>query len=194
MGNITGKVHSHRFPAANTALPTANEDADQLKATENFLTSGALTVDIFALSAASPLKAGASAAARTRYHFRRGRRSGSKDHAGDEAEAAPVTAPLNRVQPAVRRGDTVRVDVVVRTKRIGHFFRAVPWMPTTLGWNSKASTTRDRLFSGAARWKTMARVPSKKARTFIVRSRSMRTAIPSTSATRGQRVPSSTCV
>jgi tetratricopeptide (TPR) repeat protein len=26
------------------------------------------------------------------------------------------------VQPAVRRGDTVRVDVVVRTKRIGHFF------------------------------------------------------------------------
>ena len=44
MGNIAGKVHSHRFPAANTALPTANEDAAQLKATENFLTSGALTV------------------------------------------------------------------------------------------------------------------------------------------------------
>src|ERR1039457_1057686 len=50
MGNIAGKVHSHRFPAANTALPTANEDALQLKATEDFLTSGALTVDIFALS------------------------------------------------------------------------------------------------------------------------------------------------
>ena len=33
-----------------------------------------------------------------------------------------MTAPLNRVQPAVRRGDTVRVDVVVRTKKIGHFF------------------------------------------------------------------------
>ena len=32
MGNIAGKVHSHRFPAANTALPTANEDAAQLKA------------------------------------------------------------------------------------------------------------------------------------------------------------------
>ena len=27
MGNINGIVHSHRFPAANTALPTANEDA-----------------------------------------------------------------------------------------------------------------------------------------------------------------------
>ena len=37
MGNIDGKVHSHRFPAANTALPTANEDAAQLKATEDFL-------------------------------------------------------------------------------------------------------------------------------------------------------------
>ena len=33
-----------------------------------------------------------------------------------------MTAPLNRVQPTVRRGDTVRVDVVVRTKKIGHFF------------------------------------------------------------------------
>jgi tetratricopeptide (TPR) repeat protein len=29
---------------------------------------------------------------------------------------------LNRVQPALRRGDTVRVDVVVRTKKVGHFF------------------------------------------------------------------------
>jgi tetratricopeptide (TPR) repeat protein len=37
-------------------------------------------------------------------------------------EVAPVTAPLNRVQPVVRRGDTVRVDVVVRTKKVGHFF------------------------------------------------------------------------
>src|ERR1022692_4234662 len=51
-GNVAGKVHSHRFPAANTALPMANEDAAQLKATEDFLTDGALTVDIFALSPA----------------------------------------------------------------------------------------------------------------------------------------------
>src|SRR5271167_1848096 len=50
MGNVAGKVHSHRFPGANTALPTANEDAAQLKATEDFLSSGALTVDIFAMS------------------------------------------------------------------------------------------------------------------------------------------------
>jgi Tfp pilus assembly protein PilF len=123
MGNIAGKVHSHRFPAANTALPTANEDAAQLKATEDFLTSGALTVDIFALSpASSPLKAGAVAQHELATTFAVGEEAEAKITPGSSAEAAPVTAPLNRVQPAVRRGDTVRVDVVVRTKRIGHFF------------------------------------------------------------------------
>ena len=122
MGNIAGKVHSHRFPAANTALPMANEDADQLKATEDFLTSGALTFDIFALSAASPLNAGATTQHELATTFAVGEEAEAKVTPGAVAEAAPVTAPLNRVQPAVRRGDTVRVDVVVRTKRIGHFF------------------------------------------------------------------------
>ncbi|HMB83851.1 MAG TPA: tetratricopeptide repeat protein, partial [Terriglobales bacterium] len=128
MGNVAGKVHSHRFPAANTALPTANEDAAQLKATEDFLTSGALTVDIFALSPASallktaPLKAGAVAEHELATTFAVGEEAEAKITPGSTAEAVPVTAPLNRVQPAVRRGDIVRVDVVVRTKRIGHFF------------------------------------------------------------------------
>jgi tetratricopeptide (TPR) repeat protein len=127
MGNIAGKVHSHRFPAANTALPTANEDAAQLKATEDFLTSGALTVDIFALSPASaPLRTGAMAQHELATTFAVGEEAEAKITPGasssSNAEAAPVTAPLNRVHPAVRRGDTVRVDVVVRTKRVGHFF------------------------------------------------------------------------
>ncbi len=127
MGNIAGKVHSHRFPAANTALPTANEDAAQLKATENFLTSGALTVDIFALSREAAAPKSISAKATTSDQelsttFAIGEEAETKITPGSHAEAAPVTAPLNRVQPAVRRGDTVRVDVVVRTKRIGHFF------------------------------------------------------------------------
>ncbi|MGH9492788.1 MAG: tetratricopeptide repeat protein, partial [Terriglobales bacterium] len=30
--------------------------------------------------------------------------------------------PLNRTQPALRRGESVRVDVVVRTRKVGHFF------------------------------------------------------------------------
>jgi tetratricopeptide (TPR) repeat protein len=132
MGNVDGKVHSHRFPGANTALPTANEDAPQLKVTEDFLTSGALTVDIFALSPASaplkvaPLKAGASSGNEHELAttFAVGEEAETKitPGVGSNAEAAPVTAPLSRVQPAVRRGDTVRVDVVVRTKKVGHFF------------------------------------------------------------------------
>ena len=49
-GNHGGKVHSHRFPAANTAVPFANQDEAQMDATEQFLKSGFITVDIFAVS------------------------------------------------------------------------------------------------------------------------------------------------
>ncbi|MBI3477675.1 MAG: tetratricopeptide repeat protein [Acidobacteria bacterium] len=122
MGNVAGKVHSHRFPAANTALPTANEDPEQLKKTEDFLTSGALTVDIFALSPAREVKAGATAQHEVSTTFAVGEEAEAKITPGTVGEAVPVTAPLDRVQPSVRRGDTVRVDVVVRTKRVGHFF------------------------------------------------------------------------
>jgi Tfp pilus assembly protein PilF len=122
-GNIDGKVHSHRFPAANTALPVANEDAEQLKVTEDFLRSGALTVDIFAFSPARPeLKTGAVTQQETSTTFAVGEEAEAKITPGSAGEVVPVTAPLDRVQPAVRRGDSVRVDVVVRTKRVGHFF------------------------------------------------------------------------
>jgi len=132
MGNIAGRVHSHRFPGANTALPIANEDAAQLKSTEAFLTSGALTVDIFALSPASvPLKTSVSKNAAPGQQelattFAVGEEADTSPRIphSETAEVAPIdiTAPLDRVHPAVRRGDTVRVDVVVRTKRVGHFF------------------------------------------------------------------------
>src|SRR5882757_8276360 len=123
MGNVAGKVHSHRFPGANTALPTANEDAEQLKVTQDFLTNGALTVDIFALSPArGELKTGATAQHEVATTFAVGEEAEAKVTPGSGGEAVRVTAPLDRVQPVVRRGDTVRVDVVVRTKRVGHFF------------------------------------------------------------------------
>jgi tetratricopeptide (TPR) repeat protein len=124
MGNVDGKVHSHRFPAANTALPVANEDVAQLKITEDFLKSGILSVDIFALSPAQAVsKPGSSNENEMATTFAVGEEAEVKVAPGGAGrEAAPVTAPLNRLQPAVRRGDTVRVDVVVRTKKIGHFF------------------------------------------------------------------------
>jgi tetratricopeptide (TPR) repeat protein len=126
MGNVDGKVHSHRFPGANTALPTANEDAAQLKATEDFLASGALTVDIFAVSrAGAPLKATSpkvAAGDQLATTFAVGEEAETKISPNANAEALPVTAPLSRVHASVRRGDSIRVDVVVRTKRVGHFF------------------------------------------------------------------------
>src|SRR5437764_1581041 len=122
MGNVNGFVHSHRFPGANTAVPTANEDADQLKLTESFLKSGIISVDIFAVSPeAMQAKAVATPQSDIQTTFAVGEEAESKIAAAT-TEASPITAPLNRVQPLLRRGDTVRVDVVVRTKKIGHFF------------------------------------------------------------------------
>src|SRR5437660_3522108 len=122
-GNVNGFVHSHRFPAANTAVPTANEDREQLKLTEDFLKNGIMSVDIFALSPArAESQPGANAQTEMATTFAVGEEAEAKVTPGATAGAAPVTAPLNRVQPAVRRGDTVRVEVVVRTKKLGHFF------------------------------------------------------------------------
>jgi Tfp pilus assembly protein PilF len=122
-GNVNGFVHSHRFPGANTALPTANQDAEQLKVTEDFLKDKILSVDIFAMSPAqTELKPGAANQSELSTTFAVGEEAETKITPVAQTELAPVTAPLSRVQPVVRRGDTVRVDVVVRTKKIGHFF------------------------------------------------------------------------
>ncbi|HZE24790.1 MAG TPA: hypothetical protein VE054_12385 [Blattabacteriaceae bacterium] len=122
-GNIGGSVHSHRFPAANTALPVANQDPEQLKATEAFLQNKILSVDIFALSPALPEKKGGSLPqSELSTTFAVGEESETKTVNVPTGPVMPVTAPLNRVHPVVRRGDTVKVDVVVRTRTIGHFF------------------------------------------------------------------------
>jgi hypothetical protein len=39
-----GKVHSHRFPAANTAVPFANQDHKQLQTVIDFLRNKHVTV------------------------------------------------------------------------------------------------------------------------------------------------------
>jgi tetratricopeptide (TPR) repeat protein len=122
-GNVNGMVHSHRFPGANTALPTANEDHEQLKITEDFLKNDILSVDVFAISPARPeVKTAAVSQADLATTFAVGEEAETKITPAVSAEVAPVTAPLNRVPATVRRGDTVLVDVVVRTKKIGHFF------------------------------------------------------------------------
>ena len=82
-GNINGKVHNHRFPAANTALPFVNQHPDQLKAVTEFLQNEAVTLDFF-------------------------------------ADGAPIPSDGIAVTP----GESTRVDVVVRTRGVGHRFPA----------------------------------------------------------------------
>jgi Flp pilus assembly protein TadD len=123
LGNVGGVVHSHRFPGANTALPIANEDAEQLKATEDFLKNNILSVDIFGISQEAGVPQPAvSSQPELSTNFAVGEEAETKVTPLSESELSPLTAPLNRVRASVRRGDTVRVDVVVRTKKIGHFF------------------------------------------------------------------------
>jgi tetratricopeptide (TPR) repeat protein len=123
MGNIAGQVHSHAFPGANTALPVANENHQQFDINEKFLKSGALSVDIFALSRAAAAKAGANAQSEQNTSFAVGEEAEMKSSGGTAGgEAVPVSAPLDRVNASLRRGESVRVDVVVRTRRVGHFF------------------------------------------------------------------------
>jgi tetratricopeptide (TPR) repeat protein len=122
-GNIAGKVHSHRFPGANTALPASYQDDEQFRVVEKFLKDNIVSVDIFALSQGKHVggteRAVAGELATT---FAVGEEGEMGAPAGGPEESAPVTAPLDRVPARVRRGDDVRVDVVVRTRKVGHFF------------------------------------------------------------------------
>ena len=125
-GNIDGFVHSHRFPGANTAVPTANQDQTQLELSQQFLQDKQLSVDIFAISPAgnelpSP-GAGRMGRPELSTAFAVGEEAETSLPNGPAGEVRAVTAPLGRVDATVRRGDDVRVDVVVRTRKVGHFF------------------------------------------------------------------------
>jgi len=128
-GNFDGFVHSHRFIGANTALPFVNKDKIQLDDTEHFLQDQKVRVDVFAVSpetAANRIVQGPAAAPSMQLSttFAVGEESEQEVPTGvtGETNVAPVTAPLDRVQGSVAPGETARVDVVVRTLGVGHFF------------------------------------------------------------------------
>ncbi|PYS95894.1 MAG: hypothetical protein DMF50_06895 [Acidobacteria bacterium] len=142
-GNAGGLVHSHRFPAANTAVPFVNHDAEQLRVTQEFLTAGILTVDIFAASPAAPGAKASEAAPPTDRPAApeaaepraasligeepgagTGPAAGGAAAAGRRAGAAPAVAvaPLDRAAPFLRPGGLYRFDVVARTRGVGHAF------------------------------------------------------------------------
>jgi tetratricopeptide (TPR) repeat protein len=129
-GNLNGFVHSHRFAAANTAVPISYGDQEQVQQVESFL-KGALSVDIFALAeepaetaGAAVTMRGAGEAPQLASTFAVGEESSAGSAATGASAVAPVKlmAPLGRAPAQVRRGDTVRVEVVVRTRKLGHFF------------------------------------------------------------------------
>jgi Flp pilus assembly protein TadD len=141
-----GSIHSHSFTGANTALPFVNDDKTHLDETEKFLTDHEVSVDIFAISPEAPTRAGVSgtgahatpgagAAAVTTTNsprpslqttFAVGEEAESSVPVNESPESATpialLTAPLNRTSAAVRRNGTYRVNVVVRTRKLGHFF------------------------------------------------------------------------
>jgi Tfp pilus assembly protein PilF len=126
-GNVGGKVHSHRFPAANMAVPFANQDKEQMEVTEKFLKSGFIKVDIFAVAPAEEGKGETLMVRRAG----EGPQLMSTFGVGEEAEqvgtvvireVGKVAAPIERAAPEIAPGSTVKVDVVVRTKAIGHMF------------------------------------------------------------------------
>jgi tetratricopeptide (TPR) repeat protein len=129
-GNINGFVHSHRFVAANTAVPMSHGDLAQVKRVEEFL-KDAVTVDIFALAEAPKEELGELGQVGPAAE---GPQLASTFAVGEESAAglagvgigvgppAKLMAPLGRAAAHVRPGETVRVEVVVRTRRVGHFF------------------------------------------------------------------------
>lgn len=88
-----GTVRSHRFLAANTALPWVRGDSAALRRTESFLRDGKLRVDVFAL-----------------------RRD------GPDGRGTELHTPVDAASPALRPGERVTVDVVVRNQGVGHTF------------------------------------------------------------------------
>ncbi len=123
---IDGLVRSHRFATANTALPVHFGRDEQLQAVRDFLRAGQVTVDVFALSRGEETAAERRAAADPLA-------LASTFAVGEEAMAAParyapagpegeLAAPLDLERPALEPGESVRVDVVVRTRNVGHFF------------------------------------------------------------------------
>jgi tetratricopeptide (TPR) repeat protein len=123
-GNIKGKIHSHRFPGANTALPLVNNDPKQMDAVVKFLQNNILSVDIFGISPVRDVKpsTGSSLGPQLATTFAVGEEADLGDGAAGDVETAPVMAPLNRVHAVVTPGESYRVEVVVRTRKVGHFF------------------------------------------------------------------------
>ena len=137
--HAAGGVEGSRATATARSTPTAsrrrirrspyvNKDEKQLEETEEFLQSGFITVDIFAVSPVDDEARTAAMVRRARdgpaagVHLRR-RRGGRTGRRGVHARRRQARRAARRGRArSSQPGSTVRVDVVVRTRKIGHFF------------------------------------------------------------------------
>ena len=94
-----GKLASHNWASANTAIPYFYKWADQLELTKKFLENDAMGIDIFAL-----------------------RKKASRNGDGNTETVKDVIAPLNKSNFTINAGDALTVDVVITNKNIGHSF------------------------------------------------------------------------
>ena len=116
-GNVAGIVHDHRFPGANTALPYVNGHQEQLQVVSEFLKNDQLEVDIFAAQVRRPNDESNRSRLTTEEAG-----SGLFGLGASYTDVTEILGPLDRVRPVLQKGDSVRLDVVVRTKGVGHFF------------------------------------------------------------------------
>ncbi len=126
-GSDGGKIRSHRFAAANTAVPYVNGDKKQLEEVQRFLRDGIVTLDVFAVSpiiedSSSPQMLRQADQMTLATGFAVGEEGGGRRRPALLREVGNLAAPIDRSAPVVRPGETVRVDVVVRTRKVGHFF------------------------------------------------------------------------
>jgi tetratricopeptide (TPR) repeat protein len=128
LGSHDGLVHSHRFPAANTALPVANRDPEQLKAVVDFLTDRKVTLDLFAIAETiaptepRPALPAERAPALSSFFAVGEEQAMPYGPGGPGLPAAEVHAPLDRLGAVAQAGKQIRVELVVRTRGVGHFF------------------------------------------------------------------------
>ena len=127
-GNRNGKIHNHRFAAANTAVAYVNKDQEQLSETEKFLKSGFISVDIFAASPVNNDKREIEMRRRADAPVLSTTFAQGEETEGGGAfflrEVGQVAAPIDRAGVKFQPGSSVRLDVVVRTRKIGHTFPA----------------------------------------------------------------------
>ncbi len=125
-GSSEAGMKDHRFIAANTAVSIAKGHSTQLEKTITFLENGHLTVDIFAVS---PIPSTSGTVDQTLVRendlsttFAVGEEAGMAFFRGSRNELRKIEGDLASNVSEIEVGKAYRLDVVVRSRSIGHFF------------------------------------------------------------------------